>query len=50
MQVGSNEPCFPDQLDGYIAEDNLVRVIDVFVDEINLLKIGFKVIPAKGSK
>ena len=37
---------FPDQLDDYIAEDNPVRVIDVFVDEMNLLKMGFKVIPA----
>ena len=36
---------FPDQLDDYIAEDNPVRVIDVFVDEMNLLKMGFKVIP-----
>ena len=50
MQVGSNEPCLPDQLDDYIAEDNLVRVVDVFVDEINLLKRGFKVISAEGSK
>lgn len=37
---------FPDQLDDYIAEDNPVRVIDVFVDEMDLCKMGFKVIPA----
>ena len=37
---------FPDQLDDYIAEDNPVRVIDVFVDEMDLLKMGFKIIPA----
>ncbi len=37
---------FPDQLDDYIAEDNPVRVVDVFVDEMDLLKMGFKVIPA----
>jgi len=38
---------FPDQLDDYIAEDNPVRVIDVFVDEMDLFKMGFKVIPAE---
>ena len=37
---------FPDQLDDYIAEDNPVRVVDVFVDEMDLLKMGFKIIPA----
>ena len=41
---------FLDQFEDYIAEDNPVRVIDVFVDEINSLKMGFKVIPAEGSK
>ena len=37
---------FLDQFEDYIVEDNSVRVIDVFVDETNLLKKGFKVIPA----
>ena len=37
---------FLDQFEDYILEDNPVRVIDVFVDETNLLKKGFKVIPA----
>jgi transposase len=37
---------FPKQLDDYIAEDNPVRVIDVFVDEMDLSKMGFKIIPA----
>lgn len=32
----------PDLLDDYIAEDNPVRVIDVFVDELDLTKLGFK--------
>ena len=27
---------FPEQLDDYITEDNPVRVIDVFVDELDL--------------
>ena len=31
---------FPEALDDYIAEDNPVRVIDVFVDELNLAQLG----------
>ena len=33
---------FPERLDDYIAEDNPVRVIDVFVDELDLRKLGFE--------
>jgi DDE family transposase len=33
---------FPDRLDDYIAEDNPVRVIDVFVDELDLAEVGFE--------
>ena len=32
---------FPERLDDYIAEDNAVRVIDVFVDELDLSQLGF---------
>jgi transposase len=32
---------FPDTLDDYIAEDNPVRVVDTFVDELDLRKLGF---------
>jgi transposase len=31
----------PDNLDAFIAEDNLVRVIDAFVDYLDLEKLGF---------
>jgi len=31
----------PECLDDYIAEDNPVRVVDVFVDELKLRKLGF---------
>ena len=31
----------PECLDDYIAEDNPVRVVDVFVDELQLHKLGF---------
>ncbi len=32
---------FPDRLDDWVGEDNPVRVIDLFVDEIDLLALGF---------
>ena len=32
---------FPERLDEYIGEDNPVRVIDVFVDELDLGDLGF---------
>ena len=37
---------FPEQLDDYVSEDNPVRVIDVFIDGIDLSALGFKTIPA----
>ena len=33
---------FPDRLEDFIAEDNPVRVIDVFVDELDLGGLGFR--------
>lgn len=37
---------FPESLDEYIREENPVRVIDVFVDELDLSELGFQgVIP-----
>src|SRR5262252_3146607 len=32
---------FPECLEDWIAEDNPVRVIDVFVDELDLAELGF---------
>ena len=37
----SQSTLFPEHLDDYIAEDNPVRVIDVFVDELDLSGLGF---------
>jgi len=37
---------FPERIDDYIDEENPVRVVDVFVDSIDLADIGFKTIPA----
>jgi transposase len=36
----------PSCLEDYVGEDNPVRVIDVFVDELDLGNLGFVVIPA----
>ncbi len=33
---------FPERLDDYIAEDSAVRVIDVFVDDLDISGLGFK--------
>lgn len=37
---------FPERLDDYITEENAVRVIDVFIDNLDLPDLGFKTIPA----
>lgn len=33
---------FPERLDDYIAEESAVRVIDVFIDELDISGLGFK--------
>ncbi|KPW42013.1 hypothetical protein ALP45_200108 [Pseudomonas coronafaciens pv. atropurpurea] len=41
-------PLLPESLDDYVSETNPVRVVDVFVDELDLAKLGFDgVIPAE---
>ena len=37
----SQSTLFPEQLDDYVGEDNPVRVVDVFVDELDLGGLGF---------
>ncbi len=37
---------FPDRLDDYITEENPVRVIDAFIDNLELSNLGFKTAPA----
>ena len=32
---------FPDRLEDWIGEDNAVRVVDVFIDELDLAGLGF---------
>ncbi len=38
----SQSTLFPERLDEFIEEDNPVRVIDAFVDELDLLGLGFE--------
>jgi len=33
---------FPERLDDYIGEDNAVRVVDAFVEKLDLLSLGFE--------
>jgi len=39
---------FPDQLEDWINDENLVRVIDAFVDELDLVDLGFEPAEAIG--
>jgi transposase len=39
---------FPESLDDYVTDTNPVRVVDVFVGELDLGKLGFEgVVPAE---
>ena len=38
----SHSTLFPERLDDYVGEDNSVRVVDVFVDELDLGDLGFR--------
>ncbi len=37
---------FPEALDDYITEENPVRVIDAYIESLDLSNLGFKTIPA----
>src|SRR3954453_11333922 len=37
----SQSTLFPERLDDYLAEDNPVRAIDAFVEELDLARLGF---------
>ena len=37
----SQSTLFPERLDDYLGEDDPVRAIDVFVDELDLAGLGF---------
>src|SRR6202161_2156741 len=37
----SQSTLFPERLEDYLSEDNPVRAVDVFVDELDLMGLGF---------
>ena len=37
---------FPERLDDYVEEDSSVRVIDVFIDDLDISGLGFKAEPS----
>jgi Transposase domain (DUF772) len=37
----SQSMLFPERMDDYLGEDNPVRAVDVFVDELDLARLGF---------
>ena len=41
---------FPERLEDYLSEDNAVRAIDVFVDGLDLAKLGFGGVPERRSR
>ena len=45
-QDRSQGTLFPERLDDYVEEDNPVRVIDVFIDDLDISGLGFKSEPA----
>ena len=38
----SQDVLFPERLEDWISEDNPVRVVDAFVDELDLKALGFE--------
>jgi transposase len=38
---------FPERVDDYVDEDSVVRVIDVFIDRLDISGLGFKAEPAE---
>jgi len=45
----SQATLFPEMLDDLVSEENPVRVIDVFVDELDLEHLGFKRVKPKNT-
>ena len=44
-QDRSQGTLFPERLDDYVEEDSPVRVIDVFIDDLDISGLGFKAEP-----
>jgi transposase len=44
-QARTQSTLFPKMLDDFVVEDSTVRVIDFFLDDLNLAGLGFKTVP-----
>jgi len=45
----SQSTLFPEMLDDYIAEDNAIRLIDAFVNKLELKQLGFNRVEASAT-
>jgi hypothetical protein len=41
-EARSQATLFPERIDDYISKENTVKVVDVFIDGLDLSSIGFK--------
>lgn len=48
-QDRSQSTLFPESLDAYISDDNTVRVVDAYVDELDLFGLGFERVRPKAT-
>ena len=48
-QYRSQSTLFPESLDAYIDEGNAVRVVDAYVDELDLFSLGFERVNPKAT-
>jgi transposase len=44
-QARNQSALFPEYLDDFVAEESAVRLIDLFIDELNLVGLGFNTVP-----
>jgi transposase len=51
-QQRSQSVLFPEQLEDWISEDNPVRAVDAFVDELDLVQVGSpgRDLPIRGAR
>ena len=43
-QARTQSTLFPEMLDDFVVGDSTVRVIDLFLDDLNLAGLGFKTV------
>jgi len=48
-QDRSQSTLFPESLEEYIDEDNTVRLVDTYVDELDLFEMGFERVQPKST-